>query len=327
MEDSGEARDTRTDGRHPIEVASRRTGLTKDVVRAWERRYEAVRPERTHTGRRLYSDADVERLRILRLATNGGRSIGGVAHLSTEELRNLVAQDESERLATAPSPAPAEPSQIARSYVDRCLRAIAEFDVQALRDELQRAVVSLSPVVLIEDVAADFMRRVGELWHKRELSFGQERLTTSAVRAVLDQVTVTMRSRSPHAPVLVSATPTGQVHEIGALLASAAAAAARWNVTYLGSDLPGAEIARSSLQMGVRVVAISLVYPPGDADMPTQLVDLRSGLADGVPILAGGAAAPSYAPVLERIDAVVVEGLPELRSILLDMDIRTNGKH
>src|SRR6185312_8172121 len=78
---------------HPMRVVTRRTGLSADLLRAWERRYEVVKPSRSEGGRRLYSDADIERLRLLYRATLAGRSIGQVAELSTEALTALVRLD------------------------------------------------------------------------------------------------------------------------------------------------------------------------------------------------------------------------------------------
>src|SRR3569832_2969883 len=83
--------------RHPIAVVSHRTGLSQDVLRVWERRYEAVIPARSDSGVRLYSDADIERLILLRAATRGGRGIGQVAKLSTRALETIVAEDEAAR--------------------------------------------------------------------------------------------------------------------------------------------------------------------------------------------------------------------------------------
>ena len=65
--------------RHPMRVVTRRTGLSADLLRAWERRHEVVKPSRSMGGRRLYSDDDIERLRLLYRATLAGRSIGQVA--------------------------------------------------------------------------------------------------------------------------------------------------------------------------------------------------------------------------------------------------------
>ena len=91
-------------GEHPIQVVAQRTGLSPDVLRIWERRYAVVKPSRSATGRRLYSDRDVEHLLLLRRATLAGRSISQVADLDSEELRGLVEADE---VAAARSPRPA----------------------------------------------------------------------------------------------------------------------------------------------------------------------------------------------------------------------------
>src|SRR5678815_5381555 len=82
---------------HPIQIVTRRTGLSADVLRVWEKRYAVVTPVRSASGRRLYSDADIERLRLLVQATRVGRPIGQVAALPTAALRALLSDE-------APSP-------------------------------------------------------------------------------------------------------------------------------------------------------------------------------------------------------------------------------
>ncbi|MEJ7810707.1 MAG: MerR family transcriptional regulator, partial [Gemmatimonadaceae bacterium] len=87
--------------RHPIGVVAERTGLSPDVLRVWERRYGVVRPVRASGGQRLYSTADVERLRLLHRATEAGRNISQLARLSIGELGQLVQEDDAAR-ALAP---------------------------------------------------------------------------------------------------------------------------------------------------------------------------------------------------------------------------------
>lgn len=87
--------------RHPMRVVTRRTGLSADLLRVWEKRYDVVKPGRSSGGRRLYSDADIERLRLLYRATLAGRGIGQVAALSTPALVALVRRDaDAERADT-----------------------------------------------------------------------------------------------------------------------------------------------------------------------------------------------------------------------------------
>ena len=73
-----------------IKVVARRTGLSAHVIRIWEKRYGAMEPERTGTNRRLYSDEQIERLSLLREITQNGHSIGHVAKLPTDKLRELA---------------------------------------------------------------------------------------------------------------------------------------------------------------------------------------------------------------------------------------------
>src|SRR5512140_1340838 len=89
------ARWSPTESRHPVRVVTRRTGLSVDVLRAWERRHHVVTPQRTPSGHRLYSDRDIERLVLLYRATLAGRHIGQLAPLGGRALAALVHQDAS----------------------------------------------------------------------------------------------------------------------------------------------------------------------------------------------------------------------------------------
>ncbi|MGB0225452.1 MAG: MerR family transcriptional regulator, partial [Litorivicinaceae bacterium] len=79
--------------RHPIRLVANRTGLTVDLIRAWEKRYHVVEPARSDTKRRLYSDYDIERLRLIRIAKQNGRRLVDVAPMSLEALRDVVSED------------------------------------------------------------------------------------------------------------------------------------------------------------------------------------------------------------------------------------------
>ena len=70
---------------HSIRVVSKRTGLSPQVLRVWEKRYRTVTPARTATNRRVYTSADVDRLILLRRATEAGHGIGTIARLPAEQ--------------------------------------------------------------------------------------------------------------------------------------------------------------------------------------------------------------------------------------------------
>lgn len=312
--------DSATEPRHPIGVVSRRTGLKQDLIRAWERRYGAVEPARSDTNRRFYSDADVDRLNLLRRAVDGGRSIGQAAELSDDELDELIAEDRAaaaavkKRREPIPVVASAPPSAQVESVLETCLAAVRRLDAADLEGQLQRAAVDLGRTALLERVLAPLMEQIGEMWRQGELRPIHEHLATAAVRSLI--ATLQQGQPTASAPRLLVTTPAGQVHEVGALLAAATAAAEGWRVTYLGPDLPAEEIAAAARQVGARAVALSVTYPPDDPRLGDELQRLQRLLDDGVAMLVGGRAADSYAAALHGTPAHLTEDLGELRQLL-----------
>src|SRR5688500_19017776 len=114
-----------TSPQYTMRAVTRQTGLTPDVIRAWEKRYRAVSPQRTPSGQRAYSQADVERLQLLRDLTLAGHGIGRVANLSIESLRELLEQGNVGNPALAGK---AEAAFFARPYLEKCLAAIDQLD-------------------------------------------------------------------------------------------------------------------------------------------------------------------------------------------------------
>jgi methanogenic corrinoid protein MtbC1 len=115
---------------------------------------------------------------------------------------------------------------------------------------------------------------------------------------------------------LVVATPVGQVHEFGALLVAATAAAEGWRVTYLGTDLPAEDIAEAAARTRARAAALSVVFPAGDTALADELRHLRAALPKDVTLVVGGAAASAYSGVLDEIGAARLDDLEAFRAQL-----------
>jgi DNA-binding transcriptional MerR regulator/methylmalonyl-CoA mutase cobalamin-binding subunit len=277
--------------RHPIGVVARRTGLTPELIRAWERRYGAVEPGRTETRRRFYSDADIERLLLLRRAVSTGRGIGQVAGLSNDELHSLIADE---------------------PFLSLCLSAAQRLDVHDLEMQLERASVALSRLNLLEKLLVPLMHRIGDLWQKGDIRPIHEHMASAVVRSFLGSMRGAYHL-SATAPHLVVTTPVRQLHELGALIVAATAASEGWQSTYLGPDLPPEEIAAAAVQKGARAVAISIVYPPDDPLLLDDLKKLRRLLPSTTELIVGGRASNAYAPVLKDIGALHADSLSALR--------------
>ena len=304
---------------HPIRVVSRRTGLSPDVLRAWEKRYRAVEPARKGN-RRTYSDADVERLLLLRRATLLGRSIGQVASLETAELRRLVAADE-EAAAVAPGPAAARRKdarperQGARAHLEACLEAVQDLDGHRLEGHLSRALVEMGGIAVQDDLVIPLMQRIGVLWKDGALRVAHEHLVSAVVRTFLGRLGG-QADASGSAPRLVMATPSGQHHELGALVGAATAASEGWDVAYLGPNLPAEEIAAAVRLREARAAALSIVYPPDDARLAEELRRLAELMPPGTELVAGGASAAGYASILDAIGAVRLPDMAGFRTWL-----------
>lgn len=305
-----------TQKRHPIQVVARRTGLTPDLLRAWEKRYGVVAPSRSEGGRRLYSDEDIERLRLLHRATRAGRRIGRVAALEAEELAALVREDEREEAEALVERRGA--GAAADPHLQAALDAMERLDARALEAALNRAMVMLSSPVLIEEVAAPLLERVGELWSEGEVRPAHEHVLSAVLLRVLGKLIEAAGPPRLESSLVVT-TPAGLHHEFGALFVAATAAGEGWRVTYLGRDLPAADIAAVARDTDADVVALSIVYPAGAPEVERELRALRRELSPDKTLLIGGAAARSYAEVLDEMGAIVLTDMEGLRQQLRDL--------
>jgi MerR family transcriptional regulator, light-induced transcriptional regulator len=312
---------------HPMRVVTRRTGLSPDLLRAWERRYEVVTPSRSKGGRRLYSDADIERLRLLYRATLAGRSIGLVADLSPDALAAVVRQDaaaDSKRddsadpLTGGSGPRALHALPSGAPYLASGMRAVERLDAALLEAILRRAVVVLPAVTFLDAVVVPLLADVGTRWREGTLRPVHGHLASVVLRRVLDRVIESAGSPLATSNVVV-ATPAGQTHEFGALLVAATVAAEGWRVTYLGTDLPAEDIGEAAVRTRAGAVALSLVYPAGDVAVGDELRRLRRILPARVALLVGGAASASYAAVLDDIGAIRPDGLAGFRAELVTL--------
>lgn len=297
-----------SDAHYPIQLAARLTGLSTHVIRIWEQRYQAVEPQRTPTNHRLYSQSDIERLALLRDVTRAGHNISRMARLSDGSLRALVA-DASGAALPGPRTAPATP--VTGDWLEECLVSVRSLDGHALDEVLKRATTALGSQGVLHWLVAPLSQTLGDLWREGRITIAHEHLATGHLRAFLANLARPFGGNRG-APALVVATPSGQLHEMGALLVGALAANLGWQVTGLGASLPALEIAGAAHQKKARAVALSLVYPEDDENLPGELTLLREALPVETVLLVGGRSMPAYREVLEGLGAVVAEDLTQL---------------
>lgn len=281
---------------HTILIASRRSGVSQVVIRAWEKRYGVLTPRRCEKGLRHYLDEDIERLTLLHQLTQFGYRIGQIAKCSNDELRALQAKSMPCREAIKQLTKPADFIAAARKTLDT-------YDADKLRCVLHHALDTLGHRLTLREVIGPLIALTGEEWRDGNLGEAQEHLHTAVVRDFL-AASVPGADVPVNAPEMIVCTPAGTAHELGALLVSATARDLGWRVTYLGAGLPAPEIAKAATARRVRVVALSVVYPLGCELVAGEITKLRQLLPESVSIIVGGRASHSYCSALAAIPGI-----------------------
>jgi DNA-binding transcriptional MerR regulator/methylmalonyl-CoA mutase cobalamin-binding subunit len=303
--------------RHPIKVVCHRTGLTAHVIRVWERRYGLICCQRTDSNRRLYSDEEIDRLRLLKQLTDFGHRISQIACLCLNELYQLHKKESPERV-DAPVPVQDLTHTTPDQCQARCMEAVENLDALTLTRLLDEACLRYGARTTLLRIVSPLVYEVGEAWRKGDLRVSHEHMATNVVR---DFIALGARCYplAADAPEMVITTPIGQCHEVGALLASAVARDLGWRATYLGPSLPAEEIAACAQTRKARAVALSLVYPSDDPNVPAEITKLRQLLPPSVALLMGGRAAFGYHQAVRIPDVRLVDCLASLEGALEEL--------
>lgn len=299
--------------RHPIRVVAERTGLTPATLRAWERRYGAVEPGRSDGAQRLYSDDDIQRLRLIARLASIGYALADLARASTTTLARMARQ--------APGgAAPADGTAVlqearAHTAINRMLADTRALDPVALRAAITQSVFTLGPLAALDTVISPFLDQIGIAWSCREASIAQEHLASTVVRDVLGWLLQTA-TQAEDAPTFVATTLADEHHEFGAMMTAVVAAVAGWRVLYLGANLPADEIARVARDAEAKVVALSVVNPQPTRSLRDEFGALRRGLGKRTPVIAGGASAADHRLTMMRSSIEFIESRGALGAFL-----------
>jgi DNA-binding transcriptional MerR regulator len=272
--------------RYPIRAVSRLTGIGIDTLRAWERRHGAVAPVRDARGR-MYTDADVARLRLLRGAVESGHSIGRVAGLGDGELRHLAG-------AAEPAPDPVRPTSTHTAALSAALR---RYDAVGIDQEIARLASVLRPLDLLREALIPVLVQVGDDWHRGEAGIAHEHLMSSAIRHVLGSL-LRLHTRRVVPARLLFATLSGDRHEIGTLGAAMLAASSGLGVAYLGPDLPARDILESVKPTGVQVLVLGVTTTSTGKATERELRRIVRDLPPEVELWAGGGGVARYASLI-----------------------------
>ncbi|MDH4281622.1 MAG: MerR family transcriptional regulator [Myxococcales bacterium] len=290
------------EAKYRVGMVSKMTGLSTHTLRMWEKRYAAVVPKRTEAGGRLYTDADVERLRLLHDLVGRGHSIGGIANLPAADLRHMAAT------FSRPSSPPA--LQHLPEIRRRVLGAIEDLRVGEAEQLLSSAALSTEPREFLETIVAPVLVEIGERWQKGELRIAHEHACSTVMRGLLFSL-MRLYPASDAGRRAVVATPAKEDHELGALMVAMLAAMYGWSVLYLGTDLPAEEIVYAVDHSRAELLMLSITNLEPE-DSQREIAAIEGSIPERVQILVGGRAA--HAPTASR--ARVQKDLSHLEVVL-----------
>ncbi len=270
----------------PIAAVERETGLGKDTLRAWERRYGFPVPVRDASGVRGYPRSLVDRLSLIRRALLAGQRPGRLLALPPAELDALLAPLAREPASRAPAPAPGAPALL---DVREGLIALRAGGAEALRHWLTLGLARTGLASFVVDGVAPLTVAVGEAWLAGRIAVYEEHLYSEAVQSVLRSALVPFQTGlETRAPRILLTTVPDEAHGLGLLMAEALMTLQACHCLSLGTQTPLADIVAAAAAHRIDVVALSFAASLPAALALPALGELRARLPADVAIWVGG---------------------------------------
>jgi len=288
-------------GLYSIGAISSMTGVNAVTLRAWERRYGLIQPQRTETGHRLYSDKDLEAIQeVLSLLDQG---------ISISRIKNA--------LETTSDSKEARPSHWV-TYSKDLQTGVNNFDEQVLNQVYNEA-MSLYPVdVVTRELIIPFMKKLGQRWEKVSTGIAEEHFFTSFMRNKLG-ARFHHRNQQNSGPQIIAACLPGETHEFGLLLLSLALHARNYRIIMLGADIPIEQLS----EVRYRTIASGLVLSGAtkikEEKTFQQLTELVNEI--DVPVCIGGVVSDEMkneinATGAHAVGSELIEGLNKITQLI-----------
>jgi MerR family transcriptional regulator, light-induced transcriptional regulator len=229
------------DGVLRIGELSKRSGVSPDLLRAWERRYGLLRPTRSSGGLRLYSQADLDRVRVMREHLDAGLAAAQAAAAAMRP--------------GSPEPAPAalSPAAMRRDLA----AALDEFDEPRAQAILDHVLAAVTVDTLLGEVILPYLREIGARWERGEASIAQEHFASSVLRGRM--LGIARDWGRGIGPVAVLACLPGEQHDLGLIAFGLALRSRGWRIIYLGTDTPIETVKEVSRRVQPALVVLAAV--------------------------------------------------------------------
>ena len=303
--------------KHRIHRVAKLTGLSKDVIRVWERRYGVVQPLRGANRYRLYTDDDVVLLRYLKAELEKGQSIGELVAQGHDE---LLSRAKAIDTTTVERPTPYT------SLIGELTATLDPLDREAFERRLNGAVAVIPFEDALHKILLPLQERVGQLWHDGRLGVATEHYVTKQVQqkvfAAMNQLPI-----NEYGQKIVVACPSDEQHEIAAQASAYLCSARGCRVAYLGANVPVAALAAFCRLVDPKLVLLSLTTVPTPTKAADFVKELRAQLPHHAVIIVGGFAAQAHALLFAQAHITVVDTVFELETHLRPLVTSSASAH
>jgi MerR family transcriptional regulator, light-induced transcriptional regulator len=278
---------------------AKRTGVTPELLRAWEQRYGLLQPTRTAGGFRLYSTADEARVQRMQCLVAGGLAAAQAARL-------VLSGDEPAPQVASP------PATTLEDAADDLTASLDRLDEQAANTALDRLFAAYTVETVLQEVILPYLHSLGDRWEAGEVSVAQEHFASNLLRARL--LGLAQGWGQGRGPAAILACVPGEQHELGLLAFGVALRRRGWRITYLGTDIPIDAVADIARSLAPTVVVLLGMNPERFLDQAHEIEQLAT---QARVVIAGPGATPEAA---QQTQTQVLAHDPVTAAAIIDRD-------
>lgn len=258
---------------YSIKAISSLTGISADTLRAWERRYECIHPERGSNGHRSYSQQDLDKIKLLIALTKNGHAIGKIAGLSLDQLRGY----QSEGIDCL--------DHDLAILFNQIIDALLHYRLECCERILKRAMLAYQPFDYAKDILSPVLHQVTQLHREKKINAAQKQLFFNCVKRIVFAMINQFPTNPASGPAIMFATLTGDHDEFGILLSYLIAGSLQCNCYYLGVDLPAGDIFDAYQYIQPYILLLGIANIPQQKSTINQLTELLNSAGDNSPYI------------------------------------------
>ena len=239
-----------------IQFVSNITGINPHTIRAWEKRYDAIHPERDHNGRRLYTQTDIDRLNLLHDLVKVGNSISDIAHLSSEELQEIHHQF----IKPTHQEVKADPNFDIHFSLQNIYMGLDFFKLDVIGHELFKAADSLNSMDFALKIIEPLVTKIRKMKQDKKLDIEERASIFHIIKSELMRKLFSSTNPNPAGKTIIIAAADGQLNEIGALVTAILCQNKGYEIKYLGGRVQAKAVGEIASQFEISTVFLGLNY-------------------------------------------------------------------